>query len=322
MKVLFVASGNSKSGVTPIVSNQGESLKKKGIDLDYFPIRGKGIFNYLKHVFLLKKYLEKNRYDIIHAHYGLCGLISHLARSKEKLVVSFMGDDLIGEINGKGKYSFVGNLYVLINKYFSRRFDYIITKSEQLDSILKKITDKAIIPNGVDTETFFEVSKHEARAVVRFEPEAKIIIFVSSPERKEKNYILASEAVNYLDDPAVKLVTVNSFENGKLKYIYNAADVLILTSYHEGSPNVIKEAMACNCPIVSTSVGDVKLVIGNSEGCYITSFDVIDITEKLRAALKYSQSKGRTKGRDRIFKLGLDSSSVADKIINIYKQII
>jgi len=61
----------------------------------------------------------------------------------------------------------------------------------------------------------------------------------------------------------------------------NASDVLILSSFHEGSPNVVKEAMACNCPIVATNVGDVKWVLGNTEGCYISSFDPINYSEKL-----------------------------------------
>jgi teichuronic acid biosynthesis glycosyltransferase TuaC len=128
--------------------------------------------------------------------------------------------------------------------------------------------------------------------------------------------------VDSLDNECIQLIAVHLIEHELLKYYYNAADLLLLTSYHEGSPNVIKEAMACNCPIVSTDVGDVRWVIGDIKGCYLTSFDVVDVSEKILMALEYSAVNGSTNGRDRIIELGLDSASVAKKIINIYEQLI
>jgi glycosyltransferase involved in cell wall biosynthesis len=92
-----------------------------------------------------------------------------------------------------------------------------------------------------------------------------------------------------------------------------------LTSFHEGSPNVIKEAMACNCPIVSTDVGDVKDVIGNTEGCYITTFDLQDVIRKIKMALDFGK---RTKGRERIMQAGLDSKTIANRIIDVYHQVL
>jgi teichuronic acid biosynthesis glycosyltransferase TuaC len=83
---------------------------------------------------------------------------------------------------------------------------------------------------------------------------------------------------------------------------------------HEGSPNVIKEAMACNCPIVSTDVGDVKEVIGETEGCFISSFEAKDIATKLQLAINF----GRTKGRQNISKL--ESHKIAKEIEKIYQQ--
>ena len=105
MRVLFVASGNSQTGITQLVKRQGASLKINGITITYYPIKGKGFYNYLMNIKALKSHLKINQYDVIHAHYGLCGIISYLARTEEKLVVSFMGDDLIGEINKKEKWS-------------------------------------------------------------------------------------------------------------------------------------------------------------------------------------------------------------------------
>lgn len=102
----------------------------------------------------------------------------------------------------------------------------------------------------------------------------------------------------------------------------NSSDFLLLTSFREGSPQVIKEAMACNCPIVSTDVGDIKWVIGNTEGCYLTTFDPKVVAEKLKMAIEFAQTKGRTNGRDRIIQLGLDAESVAKKVLEVYQKVL
>jgi glycosyltransferase involved in cell wall biosynthesis len=77
--------------------------------------------------------------------------------------------------------------------------------------------------------------------------------------------------------------------------------------------------MACDCPIVSTDVGDVKEVIGNTDGCYISSFHPEEVVEKIRMAIKFGST---TRGRDRLIQLGLDSVTIADKIINVYQQVL
>lgn len=333
MKILFVASGNSKFGISPLVKSQGESLRKFSIELDYFPILGKGMQNYFKHISLLKKHLKENHYDLIHAHYGLCGIVAHLARVKEKLVVSFMGDDLIGAVNNSGEYSLFGHSLVLLNKLFLRKYDYVIVKSNELSEKVKA-GNKEVIPNGVDLRIFFEVKKDEARARLKIESDKRVIIFVSNPAREEKNFKLTKGTVDKLEDKTIQLLPVYNLEQEQLKYYYSAADLLLLTSYHEGSPNVIKEAMACNCPIVSTDVGDVRWVMGNTEGCFLVGQkskvksqmeeqELVRVTsDKLREALEFAERVGRTKGRERIFELGLDSETVAKRIIKIYDSVI
>ena len=99
----------------------------------------------------------------------------------------------------------------------------------------------------------------------------------------------------------------------------NASDLLLSTSLWEGSPNVIKEAMACNCPIVTTNVGDVKWLLDGVEGCLITTNDPKDVADKIKKALNF---KGRTKGRDKLISLGLDSEHIAKKIIKVYEEVI
>lgn len=322
MKILFVSSGNSKLGISPIIKNQGESLQDKNIEINYFTIIGKGLKNYLIHIFLLKKHTKENNYDIIHAHFGLCGIVAQLARNKEKLVVSFMGDDIIGSVESSGKYTLFSKLLVSINKIFLKKYDFIITKSQNLAQKTKIKSRIEIIPNGVDFKKFKYVGRENARTILDINSEKKIIIFVSNPDRKEKNYKLAQDALYLMNDKNIELISVYSIDQEKLNLYYSAADLLILTSYHEGSPNVIKEAMACNCPIVSTDVGDVRWIIGKTKGCDISSFEPQNVTEKIRSALDFSEKIGRTKGHERLVELGLDSETVAKKIITIYKSVL
>ena len=93
MRVLFVSSGNSVKGISPIIKNQGDSLVDMGVDLTYFTIKGKGFKGYSNSVFKLKKVLNKNEYDIIHAHYSLSAIVASFAGAKP-LVVSLMGSDV------------------------------------------------------------------------------------------------------------------------------------------------------------------------------------------------------------------------------------
>jgi glycosyltransferase involved in cell wall biosynthesis len=322
LRVLFVASGNSPAGLNVIVRNQGESLSKLGIQIEYFPIVGRGIKNYLKHIPLLRSFLRDSPFEIIHAHYGLCGIVSSFARNKEKLVISFMGDDLLGEVKDAGKYSFTGEIFKSVNKLLAINCDFSIVKSDQMFSQIKNVKNVSLIPNGIDLSKFEIISKHNAKQMLGLDDSCKYIIFLANPSRKEKNYKLAEESVNNLNSKKIKLIAVHSVNHNLLKYYYSAAELLLLTSYHEGSPNVIKEAMACNCPIVSTNVGDVNWVLGNTEGCFLTSFKVEEISQKIQQALNFAKKDGRTKGRERILQLGLSSETIANKVINVYNMVL
>jgi glycosyltransferase involved in cell wall biosynthesis len=302
MKVLFVSSGNSKFGISPIVENQGESLKKNGVDIDYFTINGKGLKGYLRSIPLLKKRLQ-NTYDIVHAHYSLSCIVASLAGAKP-LVASLMGSDIQAGLT----YNFLIRFF---NKFFWKA---AIVKSEYMKTKIR-IKNAYVIPNGVNFKKFQFIDRNQAKKKVNFN-EKKHIIFVSHPERYEKNFGLAKAAFDLLNDKNAELNIINSVTHDLIPFYMYAADVLILTSLWEGSPNVIKEAMACNLPIVSTDVGDVKEVIGNTEGCYITSFKAEDVAEKIKLALDFGK---RTEGRKDIEHL--DENKIAQKIIAIYKEV-
>ena len=150
MKVLFISSGNSVNGISPIIKNQGESLKDQGIDLDYYTIKGKGIFGYLKNIIPLKKILRKNSYDIVHAHYLFSALVASLAGVKP-IAVSLMGSDVKSK-----KY-----LIFLIKLFYKISWSGLIVKSEDMKSTIN-IKNVYLLPNGVDLNQFKPIDKYTA----------------------------------------------------------------------------------------------------------------------------------------------------------------
>lgn len=310
MKVLFVSSGNSGK-ISPIIKNQGESLVKEGVDVGYFTIKGKGVLGYLKNIVPLKKFLKEDRCDVVHAHYSLSAFVTSLAGVKN-LCVSLMGTDLK-----------LSKCYKNIIKLFAFIFHWkcIIVKSKDMYDDLG-IKNAIIIPNGVDTERFRPLDKVECQKRLKWDSNIKHILFTSNPDRPEKNFQLALDSVNLIKDYDVELHFMKNVPNEETPIWYNAADVVLLTSLWEGSPNAIKEAMACNRPIVSTNVGDVKWIIGDTEGCYITAFNKEECSKKIiKEAINNNITKGETNGRQRIIDLGLSSDTVAKNIIKIYDKI-
>lgn len=325
IKVLFISSGNSKDGISPIIVRQGESLIANGIELKYFTIKGRGIKGYLSNLPHLLKAISEFKPHILHAHYCSSAYLAIFVKGKRKLITSFMGDDLLGSRKINGKVTFLSSLMSGINNLLSFIFfDFSILKSNQMK--LKLWSEKnEVIPNGVDIEKeFYPMDKKLAVNHVGFDSSSINIIFVSNPKRLEKNYQLSNNAVQILRSKGFRVHIHQVFNqtSEKLNQYYNAADLLILTSFHEGSPNVIKEAMACNTPIVSTDVGDVKWVFGDMEGCYLTTFEANDVAGKIELAINFSGEIGKTQGRERLINLGLDSGSTAKRIINIYKSIL
>ncbi|MFH0894553.1 MAG: glycosyltransferase family 4 protein [Bacteroidota bacterium] len=322
MNVLFVSSGNALYGISPLVENQGKSLIDHGHVIEFFTVKGKGINGYFNALFSLRRYLKGKSFDIVHAHYGLSGIIALLASKNLPIVVSFMGDDLIGSNRKDGKISEFSILLTRINRFMAYRFySYSIVKSTQM---LKKLNVKnaGVIPNGVNLKHFYPEDKAISRKELGLSPTDIIIIFVSNPGRPEKNYSMAEEAVKSLNAENVRLIPVYNKTHNEIRTWLNASDLVVLSSYHEGSPNVVKEAMACNCPLVSTDVGDVKFVFGNTAGCFLSAINTNDFAQQIKKAIHFSSSVGKTSGRQRILELKIDSESIAGRITKVYNNVL
>jgi glycosyltransferase involved in cell wall biosynthesis len=315
VKILFVLSGNKstssidKSNETFLIKNakhQGDFLIKLGYKVDYFLIKGKGIWGYSKNIPKIRKCIKNGKYDIVHAHYSFSGIATSFAGNRN-LVVSLMGSDSV--VNP------VLLLFIrILCKYY---WKVVIVKSESIKSRIK--LEKAIVlPNGVDIDKFKPMNKIDARKYLNL-PKGRLILFASDPARPEKNFKLAQEAFTLLDVQNKILLPVYNVPHEEMPYYMNAADVLLLTSKWEGSVNVIKEAMACNTPAVSTDVGDVRINTKNLSGYYLTSMDPIDVSQNLAFALNHQVS---IHGVERIKELELDAVSVSKKLIKIYESLI
>jgi teichuronic acid biosynthesis glycosyltransferase TuaC len=303
IKVLVVCSYN-QGRISPFISEQVESLRKSGVSPDYFFIQGKGALGYLKNLPALKCKLLTFKPDIIHAHYGLSGLLCNFQR-KIPVITTFHGSD-------------INHLYIkpfsILASWLSR-YSIFISKELACKSLFKR--KFSVIPCGVDLNIFHPVNKMEARRKLSFRDHEKLVLFSGSFTDRVKNYPLAKAAFDTLEN--IKLVELRGYSREEVNLLLNACDAALLTSFHEGSPQFIKEAMACNRPIVSTSVGDVKRVIGTTKGCYISRHDKTDISDKLKIATDFA---GETDGRQQILCLEMDLETISGKILKLYQKVL
>lgn len=323
MKILFVSSGNNAHfRVVPFIKAQAESIKEHGIIVEHYPIMGKGIIGYLKNVKPLRKYIKDNDIDVVHAHYSFNGLVVLLTGLKMPIVVSFMGSDTYGDFDKNGKRIFSSYINILISKVIQPFIDQIIVKSPNLAKYIYARSKLHIIPNGVNMERFKPIERNNAINYLALNPDKRYVLFLGDTKNERKNFRLAKQAFKdaQLGD-TIELLTPYPVPQDELNFYYNVADIIILTSFNEGSPNVIKEAMATNCPIVSTNVGDVAWLFDKEPGHFIAENDAEKFAVRIKAAVHFIDKYKETKGRDRILKLELDSRSVAKKIISIYSKV-
>ncbi|MBI64681.1 MAG: glycosyl transferase group 1 [Candidatus Marinimicrobia bacterium] len=306
MKILFVYRGFGPSLKNPVVDAQANSLVEAGIEIVSFPIQNGG-FEYFKSLFKIRRLIKKNNFDLVHGHYSYSAIIAYFAHSK-KTIASLM----VGDIDPQTQNIILRKIALFFSNYI---WSKTIVKSERMK---KMIPNSTVIPNGINFDIFKFIDKKTAIKKVGFKKRVNIIFLAQQPEKHTwKNLGLAKKAVKLLNNKDVELHVLKDIPQKELYYYYCAADLMLQTSSLEGSPNIIKEAMACNCPIVTTDCGDSKKNVEFTEGCYIISFDVNDIVEKIKLALAFGK---RTKGRKDI--RHLESKNISQKVIKLYKSVL
>lgn len=290
------------------VRDQVEALRRKRIEVDVLFINGrKSKANYLWGIFRFWRQLLRKRYNVLHAHYVFSGIIARL-QPFLPVVVTYHGSEL-----GVGPKHWLARLSRAVCPFFQR----VIVVSPQMKQMLSDPKVR-VIPCGVNLDDFKPIPLAKARQKLGLPQDKPLVVWVGDHRRPEKRYGMLEQAVELvkLDLPDVELVLVSDQPDQMVPVYMSACDVLALTSAHEGSPMVIKEAMACNLPIVSVDVGDVAEVISETEHCYIVEPTPEAVAEKLRVVLS---NRHRTNGRSKIGHL--ESNVIAGQIIEVYKEL-
>lgn len=313
MRVLFVAGEiGTHNGISPFIASQGKSLTDIGIELRFLILKGKGFLKYVIGVFQIKRLIKFNKIDIIHAHYSYAGW-SAIHQKNIPVVVSLMGSDVL-ENSSK--------LKIMINRLALRiilkKANTIICKSKVIANHVNRKKNVFVIPNGIDLNFWKIINKEECRKRIGMNLEKKYILFASNPNRSEKNFKLAMESFKIANINDCEILITHSLSQVDLRDYYNSCDCLLLTSNYEGSPNVIKEAMACNLPIIATDVGDVRERIKNANNCYIVDPNPELIAEKLKIVLL---NNNFVKNSREIIE-EIEISKIANEIATIYNEIL
>jgi glycosyltransferase involved in cell wall biosynthesis len=305
MRILVVASFN-KGRFAPFVVEQVEALKKQGCAIEFFGLQGKGLHGYLKNLPKLKGKIKEFCPDVIHAHYGLSGLLANLQR-RVPVVTTYHGSD----INDKKVLPF--------SKTAMRLSAWNVFVSRKTLEIAKPKKKYILLPCGIDLSDMQLTEKAEARRKMNLQFDGKYILFAGAFDIEVKNAPLAKDAVACLQEGQTELLELKGYKRDEVTLLMCAADAFLMTSQTEGSPQVIKEAMACGCPIVSVDVGDVKERVEGVEGCFVSvSRNPNDLANLLGKAFAFV---GKTDGRKKIVADGLDNQQVAKQLVEIYERV-
>jgi glycosyltransferase involved in cell wall biosynthesis len=306
MRVLIVSRESAPLGLSPFVRDQAASLARLGLDVEFLPIRGPGLAPYLRHPLLLRRRLRRDPPDVIHAYYGFSGMTA-LFQNRAPLVMTFLGCDF----NTRSQ-RLAARLTVCPKarrRIFMNRDMLALSGNPRKDVLL---------PFGIDLNRFRPLDKVAAKRRLGFDPARRHVLFASNYNRPEKNPELAFRTMVALGAPDVELV---EFAPGvspeDVPWLYAACDALLLTSRREGSPQVVKEAMASNLPLASTAVGDVPWLIQDTPGCFLAEARPQALAQALRAALAIGEAGG---GRERLLALGLDLDAVARRLLAVYED--
>lgn len=303
----------------PFLVQQVKFLRQAGVEVEVFSFRGaRNPLNYLKALWQFNRtYRDRSTFDLVHAQFGQAALIPWPKRWP--LVITYHGDDLLGILSRDGQQTWQGRLLVAVSKNLARFANAVVVVSQHMKKNLPSVVSSLIQPTGVDLEAIPKMSQTEARAKLALPADERLALFVGSPDCRRKLYSLAQESVELLNKRLpTRLVLGWNRPHGEILLLMLACDVLLNTSRQEGSPTIIKEALACNLPIVSVVVGDVVERIKEVEGCEITLDNRPQtIADALERTLRRER---RIDGRPAVAQL--DERVLAQKMIAIYRSVV
>jgi glycosyltransferase involved in cell wall biosynthesis len=322
LRVLMITSewASDPGHTAHFIARQVRFLRAAGVDVDVFSFRGgRRPLRYLAAWAHLQLRLVRQRYDIIHAQFGQSGLLALPKRLP--LVVTFRGDDLFGILGKGGRPTPAGRLLQWLSRRVARRADAAILVSAHLQRYLTPSVATHVVPSGLDLDLFRCIPRDEARQHLGLPRDGRRILFVGDPADPRKRYDLAREAVARLNRTvAAELVIGWRVPHDQMPFYMNACDALVFTSREEGSPNAVKEALACDLPVVSVAVADVPLRLQGIPGCEVCADDS---PETIAAALERTLRRDeRSGGRGREAARQLDERLLTGRVVDIYRSVL
>jgi teichuronic acid biosynthesis glycosyltransferase TuaC len=311
-------------GSGTFIADQVESLRKVGEEVELLfvdrPHAGRHVYRELRET--ARNVAEKGKPDLVHVMYGgvMADVVTRAIRNRPVLI-SFCGDDLLGSRDSGVLKSLSARYGVLASCRAAARAAGIVVKSHVLfDALPRRINTSRIwiLPNGVDFSRFHPKDRGECQSALGWDSTRSHVLFPAPPLRREKRFALAQAGVELLNQAGadVELHVLQDVPHDDVPAWLNAASAVLLTSSHEGSPNAVKEALACNVPVVSVDVGDVRERIALIEGCFIAEPTPEDIAAKLGRVL---ERRERIDARDSMKELSLER--VAEKLKGIYRTL-
>ena len=300
--------------LVPFIVRQVEFLKRAGVEIDVFAFRGaKNPLNYARAWYRVRKKLRGERYDLVHAQWGQSATLAFPARLP--LVVTFRGGEGEGIVGDRGQYTMAGRVLRMVSRFVAARANQLVLVSPHMRQYVPA-RPVHIVPSGLDFSKLVLLPREEARRRLRLPADKRFVLFVGNPAETRKRFLLAKDVVGRLTaDLRAELLVAWGVMHDEIALYMNAADALLFVSMYEGSPNVIKEALACNLPIVSVDVGDVALRLSAVPGCVVVpDSDPRRLVEALEVVLR---TGGRINGRSSV--LDLDESLLARRMVSIYR---
>jgi len=307
------------------VAQNIRGLKKSGVSVDvlHFNRPENGVKVYRNIGRRIRNRTRQHQYDLLHVLYGgiMARRVVQEARSLP-VVVSFCGSDLLGEGRGNLLRRLMGNMGVRASRQAVRCADAVIVKSENLRQALPHSTEHSrirIIPNGVDLARFRPIDPPMCRRKLGWSRRLFHVLHSSNNGHPVKRPELARAAMEVLRMTGIdgELHYLHKVPHEEVPFWLNAADVVLMTSAHEGSPNIVKEALACNRPVVSVDVGDVRERIENIRGCFLSDPQPRALADRLRDVHFGLRTVA---GRQVVSKLSIEATS--QRIVECYREVI
>ena len=330
MKILIVAS--DKGGrFSPFIEEQAAVLQKQGCEVLRFGITGHGARGYLRLLPALKKCIREQQPDLIHAHYGLSCLLASM-QHLVPVVSTYHGSDIhdphILPLSRLAMRRSAWNIFV-------SKTALLIAQNERFLPSPVCLERCSVLPCGVDLQAVQIVGKAAARKQLHLPLDKTLVLFAGAFDNAVKDAPLAKKTMAELAD--AQLIELKGYSREEVFLLMQAADALLLTSRSEGSPQVVKEALACGCSIVSTDVGDVRELTAGIAGCYVASSrEPATLAALLREALAFARESeldkhesdagqaqiGRTNGRQRLIEKGYTNDRIARQLMEIYTSVL